>query len=45
VGAPEADRVEAIPLDETRDYVARVLASHRSFKKLQRFKRWLQGLT
>jgi len=44
-GAPEADRIEAIPLDETRDYVARVLASHRTFKKLQRFKRWLQGLT
>jgi soluble lytic murein transglycosylase len=44
-GAPEDDRLDAIPLAETRDYVSRVLATHRFFKKVQRLKRALQELT
>jgi soluble lytic murein transglycosylase len=44
-GTPESERVVAIPIDETRAYVDRVLGSYRFFKRIQRFKRSLQGLT
>lgn len=42
-GAPEIDRIDAIPVAETRSYVSGVLTTYRHLKRFQRFKRLLQG--
>ena len=42
-GMNEASVIRAIPVAETKAYVARVLDTYRTFKSIQRVKRWLGG--
>jgi soluble lytic murein transglycosylase len=43
LGAVETDRIDAIPVNETRAYVQGVLENYRWLKRLQRIKRFLRG--
>ena len=42
-GMDQGELVEAIPINETRAYVERVLSTYRAFKRVQSVKRWLKG--